>query len=91
MRDGLLHYDLGSQVNFNTGIASQESLQNLGIKMLAAMGCAGILNLGGLGAGIASIFNSNQTGKVFGILGLVLNAGIVLSMCCFLAYSFSRA
>ena len=84
-------YDLGSQLNFNTSLASRESLQNLGLQMIATMACAGILNLGGLGTGIASIFNSNQTGKVFGILGLVLNAGIVLSMCCFLAYSLTQA
>lgn len=84
-------YDLGNQVNFNTAIATQEALQSLGLKMMGAMGCAGILNLGGIGTGVASIFNSNQTGKIFGILGLVLNVLIVLGMCCFLVYSVAQA
>ncbi len=84
-------YSTASQYGFDQSLATAESLQTLGLQMIGTMACTVIFNLAGIGTGIASIFNSNQTGKIFGILGLVLNALVFLGLCCFLAYSLTLA
>lgn len=49
------------------------------------MYCSPVFNLVGLGLGIAAAFQKN-TKKTLGIIGLVLNALIVLSFCCFFVF-----
>jgi len=74
-------YYLGSRYG---GSASPQSISAVGWVFICLAGLAGVV---GVGLGIAAVVQNN-TSKVFGILGLVMNSLVLLGFCVFIVVVF---
>ena len=77
-----------SQVNPNQ--LDYQTLGNLGIGVLVLMCGSVVVALAGVGLGIAAVLQKD-TSKVFGIIGLVLSAIMLLAECGIFAFSMLSA
>ncbi|HTX90918.1 MAG TPA: hypothetical protein VMC09_06840 [Anaerolineales bacterium] len=73
---------VGSGSNFNPTMMTREALAGLGLGIIALLCGSGLFSVGGVGFGIAAIFQKD-TSKVMGIIGLVIGILVLLVTCGF--------
>jgi hypothetical protein len=77
----LIFYSIGSKVGFETELLTETDFMNLGFGAMALVCATFIVSIVGIIIGLGALFGKTAN-KILGIIGLLLNAFMLLAMVC---------
>jgi magnesium-transporting ATPase (P-type) len=77
----LIFYSIGSKVDFNTELMTETDFMNMGLGTIGLLCATFIVSIVGIVIGLAALFGKTAN-KVLGLIGLGLNAFMLLAMMC---------